>query len=152
MAPFPISREPVCLIKTVKYEESFIKALLVEAVAKARESDFVIPLSPTLIANMRSAITDKVIPVTHIILGSALLSKMVVDPSFSMLFDPTSRREDLLSGFLGVLLGMDVLTDAYFAPEERLLPKDFCAVIAITMAPTPAEEPIIRQLVSALVA
>lgn len=134
-------------MQETKYTEEFVKSLCKKVAAEACKEEFAIPLSAKLIANMHGAITKEGIPATHILIGSAVWALMMADTAFQHLLDPATRKEDVISGYLGYLLGMDVLADAYFHPTEHYLPRNFCAVVAVK----PGGEPEVIKAVSAYV-
>jgi hypothetical protein len=93
--------------------------------------DIHIPFSVQLLANMHKAITKHVVPATHLVIGSNVWSAMVVDPAVQKMFEPVAKHEDLLKGFLGTIIGLDIVTDAFNHPEDRFVDKDFCSVASV---------------------
>lgn len=132
---------------TTKYTEEFVKALCKKVAEAASKEEFEIPLSPKLIANMQSAITKNGIPATQLLIGSAVWSAMIADTSFQTMMDVVSNRDEVLTGRICVLFGMDVLTDVFFSPDAVRMPRNFCAVVAVK----PGEEPEVIESVCAYV-
>lgn len=61
------------------------------------------------------------IPVTAFLIANDLYNDIVGDTSFQQVIDPVSKYELLLTGQLGVIYGMTILSDAYRHPEHRVL-------------------------------
>lgn len=61
------------------------------------------------------------IPVSAWLIANDIWSDIVGDPSFQQVIDPVSKNELLLTGQLGVIYGMTILSDAYRHPEHKVL-------------------------------
>lgn len=61
------------------------------------------------------------IPVTSWLVANDLWNDIVGDTSFQQVIDPVSKYELLLTGQLGVIYGMTILSDAYRHPEHKVL-------------------------------
>ena len=61
------------------------------------------------------------IPVTSWLIANDVWSDIVADTSFQAVIDPVSKYELLLTGQLGVIYGMTILSDAYRHPEHKVL-------------------------------
>jgi hypothetical protein len=74
-----------------------------------------------LIASVRSIVTNKVFPVTTCLMGSSFWTHFVGNDDLIMMFDPETRHERVMAGYLGSMFGMNVQTDAYRHPLLRVL-------------------------------
>jgi hypothetical protein len=70
---------------------------------------------------LRNQVTRWNIPVTAWLVANDLWNDIVGDTSFQQVIDPVSKYELLLTGQLGVIYGMTILSDAYRHPEHRVL-------------------------------
>ena len=61
------------------------------------------------------------IPVTGWLIANDIWNDIVGDASFQQVIDPVSKHELLLTGQLGVIYGMTILSDAYRHPEHKVL-------------------------------
>lgn len=93
--------------------------------------DVLIPFSVRLLGNMHKAVTKHGVPATHLVIGSNVWSSMVVDKDVQKMFEPVTKHEDLIKGFMGAIIGLDVITDAFYSPEERFVDRDFCGVLSV---------------------
>lgn len=78
-------------------------------------------MNPTALANLRTQVTRWNIPAANYLIASDIWNDIIGDNAFSELIDPVSKHELLLSGQLGTILGMTVLTDAFRHPEHKVL-------------------------------
>lgn len=115
----------------MKYTETVVKEICQNVFEEAHEENFKIPLTPKLIANMRSAITKAGLPATHLIIGAGVWSLIISDAAFGLILEPGTSTEDVIAGSIGSMIGLDILTDAFFAPNERILTSNFCAVASV---------------------
>lgn len=70
---------------------------------------------------LRNQVTRWNIPVTAWLVANDLFNDIVGDTSFQQVIDPVSKYELLLTGQLGVIYGMTILSDAYRHPEHKVL-------------------------------
>lgn len=61
------------------------------------------------------------IPVSAWLIANDIWADIVGDVSFQQVIDPVSKNELLLTGQLGVIYGMTILSDAYRHPEHKVL-------------------------------
>jgi len=78
-------------------------------------------LSPTSLANVRNQVTRWNIPAANLLIANDLWSDIVGDTGFSGVIDPVSKHELLLSGQLGIILGMNVISDAFRHPQHKVV-------------------------------
>lgn len=70
---------------------------------------------------LRNQVTRWNIPVTSWLIANDVWNDIVGDASFQAVIDPVSKHELLLTGQLGVIYGMTILSDAYRHPEHKVL-------------------------------
>lgn len=70
---------------------------------------------------LRNQVTRWNIPVTAWLIANDLWNDVVGDTSFQAVIDPVSKYELLLTGQLGTIFGMTILSDAYRHPEHKVL-------------------------------
>jgi hypothetical protein len=70
---------------------------------------------------LRNQVTRWNIPVTAWLVANDIWNDIVGDTSFQQVIDPVSKYELLLTGQLGVIYGMTILSDAYRHPEHKVL-------------------------------
>lgn len=70
---------------------------------------------------LRNQVTRWNIPVTAWLVANDIWNDIVGDASFQQVIDPVSKYELLLTGQLGVIYGMTILSDAYRHPEHKVL-------------------------------
>lgn len=80
-------------------------------------------LSPRALADQRNMVTRWNIPAAHWLIANDIWNDIVGNAEFSSLIDPVSKAELLLTGQLGIILGMDVISDGYRHPQHRVLSK-----------------------------
>jgi hypothetical protein len=114
------------------YSKEFLLQVRELALHESSEVRFITPISAGLISNMRSSISKGCsFTPTHILAGNDFFKLMFSEYTLSKLFDPITRYTDVISGYLGTLIGLDVLIDSYDSPEKRILPNGFLAVVSI---------------------
>lgn len=70
---------------------------------------------------LRNQVSRWNIPVSSFLIANDLWNDIVADPSFQNNIDQVSKHELLLTGQLGVMFGMEILSDAYRHPEQKVL-------------------------------
>lgn len=78
-------------------------------------------LSPSSMMSVKTLVTRWNIPAAHWLIASDIWNDIVGNQQFANIIDPVSKHELLLTGQLGTIVGMAVLTDAYRHPEHRVL-------------------------------
>lgn len=84
-------------------------------------SNIVGNLDPMALANVKNLVTQWNIPADKLLIASDLWADIVGDMNFAQIIDPVSKHELLLTGQLGQILGMTVLTDAFRHPQHKVL-------------------------------
>lgn len=73
------------------------------------------------LATVRNLVTRWRIPATSCLVASDLWIDIVGDTGFQQVIDPVSKHELLLTGYLGSILGMSMVTDAFRHPSQAVL-------------------------------
>jgi len=69
--------------------------------------------SPTVFSQARTAIMSYGIPAATCVFAFDILNDLYADTDFSTYFDPVTKREIIMSGHLGSLMGVNLLTDGF---------------------------------------
>jgi len=95
---------------------------LADAAASAYNSEFLFnTFTPTVFSNMQDQIMRWGIPVNMAIMSFDLWPDIVADTEFSTWFDPVSKHEIIMSGYMGNILGTQIHTDGYRYDNLRVL-------------------------------
>lgn len=78
-------------------------------------------MTPLDLANMRNVVSRWNIPATTWLMANDLWGDVIGDSSFMQAIDPVSKFELLQTGYLGRILGMDVISDAFRMPQHKVL-------------------------------
>jgi hypothetical protein len=87
-------------------------------------------LSPSILSHVRSGVNDWGLPATSVILASNLWDHIIGNPDFHTFFTDINRYDLILNGQLGTLLGMEVITDAFRNPNQKVLDRGDFYVVA----------------------
>jgi len=71
--------------------------------------------------NLRNQVSRWNLPVAYWLVANDIWNDIVGDSSFQQVIDPVSKHELLLTGQLGVIYGMTVISDAYRHPQHRVI-------------------------------
>ena len=78
-------------------------------------------LSPSILAQIRSGVSDWNIPATTMLLANDLWNDIVGNAEFHRMFSDVHRYDVILNGQVGTLLGMTIITDAYRSASQKVL-------------------------------
>lgn len=78
-------------------------------------------LTPRLLSVLQQQVSAWPMPVTTAILASDYWNDIIGNDQFTSALDPVSKYELITTGRLGTLLGLDLVTDGFRAPELRVL-------------------------------
>lgn len=132
----------------MKYSQEFTQALR-RKVMDVQVPRFNVPVSVQLLANMRNAITDTCIPVTHIVTGTRVWRCFVSDHTIAALLKPNTDREDVLSGYVSQLFSFDIIAEDFEHPEHICLNPNVLILVALNTdhkATWNTENPVIELL------
>lgn len=92
--------------------------------AEATEVELRLTLTPTLLADVQREAISLEHPKCALVLSIRAWASIASDPVLQHLFDPETKQVSISAGRLGVLFGMELLTDAYNDPNSRVLAED----------------------------
>lgn len=78
-------------------------------------------LTPTILASVRQAITDWNLPVSTAIIANDFWTDITGNSEFSSMLDPVTKYDLVMHGYLGTLVGLQLLTDAFRQPTQKVL-------------------------------
>lgn len=78
-------------------------------------------LTPSILAQVRSGVTNHNLPSTTILLANNLWQDIIGNSDFHSLFDPVHRYDLVTSGAIGSMLGAQIITDAFKTPTQKVL-------------------------------
>lgn len=78
-------------------------------------------LSPASMMEVRDLVTRWNIPAAHWLIASDIWNDITGNMQFAQIIDPVSKHELLMTGQLGTISGMSVISDAYRHQEHRVL-------------------------------
>jgi hypothetical protein len=79
-------------------------------------------LSPTSLGDMRNKVTRWNLPAPTLLIANDLWVDFAVD-GFNGLLEPMAQHELILTGQLGTMLGMNIRSDAFRHPEQKVMSK-----------------------------
>ncbi|AXG66856.1 major head protein [Dickeya phage vB_DsoM_JA29] len=87
-------------------------------------------LTPRLLSVLKQQVSAWPMPVTTAILAADYWNDIIGNDQFTSALDPVSKYELITTGRLGTLLGLDLVTDGFRAPEHRVLQDGELYVVA----------------------
>jgi len=78
-------------------------------------------LSPNALMNVKNYVTSWNIPARYLLIANDLWNDIVSDASWMNAIDQVSKHEVLLTGQLGTVYGMDIISDAFRHPNHKVL-------------------------------
>lgn len=85
--------------------------------------------TPATLSGARTQVTDWSLPATTAVIANNLWTDISTNNAWQAVFSPVEQSEILLTGKLGTFYGMDIITDGFRRPEQRvLLPGEFYVV------------------------
>jgi hypothetical protein len=73
------------------------------------------------LGRLRQAIARWGLPATHIILANDYWQDVIGSNDFATFFDPITKYDLVLNGQIGTLVGMNIITDAFRQPNQKVL-------------------------------
>jgi len=70
---------------------------------------------------LRNQVSRWNVPVTSLLIANDVWTDIVADPSFQNNIDQVSKYDLLMTGMLGEMYGMTIVSDAYRHPEQKVL-------------------------------
>lgn len=87
-------------------------------------------LTPGNLARVRQAVTDWNLPATTAIIANDFWTDIIANPDFHEFLDPITKYDLAMHGQLGTLVGLDLLTDAFRNPNQKVLNKGELYVVS----------------------
>lgn len=79
-------------------------------------------VTPSNLAAMRAQVTRWGLPATRMLIASDIWTDIVGNAAaFANLFDPVTQYEIVRTGYIGTLLGIEIITDGYRDPMQKVL-------------------------------
>lgn len=82
------------------------------------------------LGRLRTAVTDWNLPVTTAIISNDYWSDIIGSNDFATMLDPITKYDLALNGQLGTLIGLQLLTDGFRAPNQKVLERGEIYVVA----------------------
>ncbi len=87
-------------------------------------------LTTQILATIRQGVSDWNLPATTAIISNDFWSDVIGSPDFAQFLDPVTKYDLALHGYLGTLIGMSLLTDAFRQPNQKVLNRGEIYVVA----------------------
>lgn len=87
-------------------------------------------LTTQILATIRQGVSDWNLPATTAIISNDFWSDVIGSPDFAQFLDPVTKYDLALHGYLGTLIGMNLLTDAFRQPNQKVLNRGEIYVVA----------------------
>ncbi len=87
-------------------------------------------LTTQMLATIRQAVTNWNLPATNAIISNDFWSDVIGSNDFATFLDPVSKYDLVLNGYLGTLVGMNLITDAFRQPNQKVLNRGEIYVIS----------------------
>lgn len=87
-------------------------------------------LTPDILAAVRTNVMQWNLPATTALLANDYWNDIIGNVNFHSLFDPVTRYDLVLNGSLGTIFGMEVITDAFRQPNQKVLNRGEIYVVA----------------------
>jgi len=103
-------------------EDRMLKQAAVRSVGMANPVTYIHgELTPRLLSVLKTQVSAWPMPVSTAILAADYWNDIMGNDQFTSALDPVSKYELITTGRLGTLLGLDLVTDGFRAPEHRVL-------------------------------
>jgi hypothetical protein len=80
-------------------------------------------LTPAVLATLRNQVAGWGLPATTALIANDYWSDISGDASFGQFLDPVTKYDLVLNGFISTLSGMELITDAFRNPNQKVLNK-----------------------------
>jgi len=103
-------------------EDTLWKKAADKAVGIVNPLEYIIgQLTPGNLARVRQAVTDWNLPATNAIIANDLWADIISNADFHEFLDPVTKYDLALNGQLGTLVGLNLMTDAFRQPNQKVL-------------------------------
>lgn len=87
-------------------------------------------LTPALLTRIRDSVSEHNLPATNCVMAVDFWSDVIGNSEFHEFLDPVSRYDLVMNGKMGTLVGLNLITDAYRQPNQKVLNKGEIYVVA----------------------
>lgn len=87
-------------------------------------------LTPATIGALRTKVTDWNLPATKVVMANSFWEDIISEPSWATALTPVSQYELLLTGKVGTLFGMELMTDGFRPENQRVLDRGDLYVVS----------------------
>jgi len=87
-------------------------------------------LTTQILATIRQGVSNWNLPATNAIISNDFWSDVIGSPDFAQFLDPVTKYDLALHGYLGTLIGMSLLTDAFRQPNQKVLDRGEIYVVS----------------------
>lgn len=120
------------LEQQLRGEDIYLTKLLDLSASEYNEPVYFSTLTPTVLASLRNQIdTQGGIPVGGLLLAADLWADIISDSEFQNFYSPIEKHEIVLTGRLGTLMGMDIVTDGFRIKNLQVLKPGSSYVLGI---------------------
>lgn len=87
-------------------------------------------LTTQILAQIRQGVSDWNLPATTAIISNDFWSDVIGSQDFAQFLDPVTKYDLALNGHLGTLIGLNLLTDAFRQPNQKVLSRGEIYVVS----------------------
>lgn len=102
-------------------EDKTVVSLLDSSVGVYNDVAYFTTLSPSIVQTAKYNIERWRLPSAHMLLALDLMNDMIAGNDFSTYFDPVSKYEIVMTGRIGRIFGMEIITDGFREPTLQVL-------------------------------
>lgn len=78
-------------------------------------------LTPQILATIRQGVTDWNLPAVTALISNDFWSDIIGNNDFATMLDPVTKYDLVMNGNLGTLVGLELLTDGFRQPNQKVL-------------------------------
>lgn len=113
-------------------EDRYLTGLFDLAASEYNEPVYFSTLTPTVLASLRNQIdVQGGIPVGGLLVAADLWADIISDSEFQNFYSPIEKHEIVMTGRLGTLMGMDIVTDGFRIKNLQVLQPGTAYVLGI---------------------
>lgn len=87
-------------------------------------------LTVQMLAKLRTTVSDWNLPATNCLISNDYWSDIIGSNDFASFLDPVTKYDLALHGYLGTLIGLNLITDAFRTPTQKVLNRGEIYVVA----------------------
>lgn len=109
-------------LEQIMVAEDKVWKQLADAAAPVRNNTFVFnTFTPTVFSQMKNEVGSYNIPVATALISYNLWTDLTSDTEFSLWYSEIAKHELVLEGYLGRVMGVNIITDGFRFPELKVL-------------------------------